>query len=182
MFQRMLAEFGTIDILIANAGLQRDARIETMTLGQWNEVLSINLGGQFLCAREAVREFRRRGVVKEVSCAAGKIICMSSVHQVIPWAGHCNYAASKGGVNLLMRSLAQEVAPDRIRVNAIAPGAIRTRINRPAWETGEPTSGCWRSFPTAVLANPKTSPVPPSGSPATRPTTWSAQRFLLTVA
>ena len=87
MFQRMLAEFGTIDILIANAGLQRDARIETMTLGQWNEVLSINLGGQFLCAREAVREFRRRGVVKEVSCAAGKIIRMSSVHQVIPGPG-----------------------------------------------------------------------------------------------
>jgi glucose 1-dehydrogenase len=134
MFQYMLGELGTVDILIANAGLQQDAAIEDMTLAQWNKVLSVNVTGQFLCARAAVREFRRRGVVQQVSCAAGKIICMSSVHQVIPWAGHCNYAASKGGVHLLMRSLAQELAPDRIRVNAIAPGAIRTNINRLVWE------------------------------------------------
>ena len=137
MFQRMFDEFGTIDILINNAGLQRDAAFEQMTLEQWNTVLSINLTGQFLCAREAVREFKRRGVVPEVSCAAGKIICISSVHEVIPWAGHVNYAASKGGVRLMMQSLAQEVAPSRIRVNSIAPGAIRTPINTAAWNTPE---------------------------------------------
>jgi glucose 1-dehydrogenase len=108
-----------------------------MTLEQWNTVLSINLTGQFLCAREAVREFKRRGVVPEVSCAAGKIICISSVHEVIPWAGHVNYAASKGGVMLMMKSIAQEVAPYRIRVNSIAPGAIRTPINTAAWQTPE---------------------------------------------
>lgn len=137
MFERMLSEFGTIDILVANAGLQRDAHFAEMTLAQWNTVLSVNLTGQFLCARAAVREFRRRGVVASVSSAAGKIICMSSVHQEIPWAGHPNYAASKGGIKLMMESLAQEVAPDRIRVNAIAPGAIRTPINRAAWDTPE---------------------------------------------
>ena len=137
MFQRMFDEFGTIDILINNAGLQRDAAFEQMTLEQWNTVLSINLTGQFLCAREAVREFKRRGVVPEVSCAAGKIICISSVHEVIPWAGHVNYAASKGGVMLMMKSIAQEVAPYRIRVNSIAPGAIRTPINTAAWSTPE---------------------------------------------
>jgi len=135
MFRHMQSELGTVDILIANAGLQQDARVEDMTLAQWNKVLSVNLTGQFLCARAAVREFRRRGVVAEISRAAGKIICMSSVHQAIPWAGHCNYAASKGGVHLLMQSLAQELAPERIRVNAIAPGAIRTGINRSAWES-----------------------------------------------
>ena len=137
MFQRMFDEFGTIDILINNAGLQRDAAFEQMTLEQWNTVLSINLTGQFLCAREAVREFKRRGVVPEVSCAAGKIICISSVHEVIPWAGHVNYAASKGGVMLMLKSIAQEVAPYRIRVNSIAPGAIRTPINTAAWNTPE---------------------------------------------
>jgi len=135
MFQRMFKAFGTIDILINNAGLQRDAPLEQMTLEQWNTVISVNLTGQFLCAREAVREFKRRGVVPEVSCAAGKIICISSVHEVIPWAGHVNYAASKGGVRLMMQSLAQEVAPSRIRVNSIAPGAIRTPINTAAWNT-----------------------------------------------
>jgi glucose 1-dehydrogenase len=137
MYERMLSEFGTIDILVNNAGLQLDARFEEMTLAQWNRVLEVNLTGQFLCAREAVREFKRRGVRREVSCAAGKILCISSVHEVIPWAGHVNYAASKGGVMLMMKSIAQEVAPFRIRVNSICPGAIRTPINRAAWETPE---------------------------------------------
>jgi glucose 1-dehydrogenase len=137
MFQKMFQEFGTIDILINNAGLQKDAPFDEMTIDQWNKVIAVNLTGQFLCAREAVREFKRRGVVKSVSCAAGKIICMSSVHELIPWAGHTNYAASKGGVMLMMKSIAQEVAPFRIRVNSIAPGAVRTPINRQAWETPE---------------------------------------------
>jgi glucose 1-dehydrogenase len=137
MFERMFDQFGTIDILVNNAGLQMDASFEDMTLHQWNRVLQVNLTGQFLCAREAVREFKRRGVRPEISCAAGKILCISSVHEVIPWAGHVNYAASKGGVMLMMKSIAQEVAPYRIRVNSICPGAIRTPINRPAWETPE---------------------------------------------
>lgn len=135
MFGRMLSEFGTIDILVNNAGWQKDSPFVEMTLAQWNEVIGVNLTGQFLCAREAVREFLRRGVVPSVSCAAGKIICMSSVHEVIPWAGHANYAASKGGVMMLMKSLAQEVAPHHVRVNSIAPGAIRTPINTAAWST-----------------------------------------------
>ena len=135
MFAQALAEFGTLHIVVANAGLQRDAPFEQMTLEQWNTVIGVNLTGQFLCAREAVREFNRRGPDPAVSAAAGKIICMSSVHQEIPWAGHANYAASKGGVSMLMKSLAQEVAPRRIRVNAIAPGAVRTPINTAAWET-----------------------------------------------
>jgi glucose 1-dehydrogenase len=135
MFAEMLKQFGTIDILVNNAGLQRDAPFHEMTLEQWNLVLSTNLTGQFLCAREAVREFLRRGVAPEISSAAGKIICMSSVHEVIPWAGHVNYAASKGGVMQLMKSMAQELAPKKIRVNSIAPGAIKTPINHAAWET-----------------------------------------------
>jgi glucose 1-dehydrogenase len=137
MFRAGIDAFGTVDILVNNAGLQRDAPIADMSLTEWNLVLSVNLTGQFLCAREAVREFRRRGIRADVSVSAGKIICMSSVHEVIPWAGHANYAASKGGVSLLMKTLAQELAPHRIRVNAIAPGAVRTPINRAAWERPE---------------------------------------------
>jgi glucose 1-dehydrogenase len=137
MFAAMQAELGTIDILVNNAGLQQDAPFEQLTLAQWNKVIGVNLTGQFLCARAAVREFKRRGVRPEVSCSAGKIICISSVHEVIPWAGHVNYAASKGGVMLMMKSIAQEVAPYRIRVNSISPGAIRTPINMQAWETPE---------------------------------------------
>lgn len=137
MFRRAIAELGTVDILVNNAGLQRDAPFHTMSLEQWNAVIAVNLTGQFLCAREAVREFLRRGVVPEVSRAAGKIICVSSVHEIVPWAGHANYCASKGGVSMMMKTLAQEVAPQRIRVNSVAPGAVRTPINTVAWSTQE---------------------------------------------
>jgi glucose 1-dehydrogenase len=155
MFARMFDEFGTIDILVNNAGLQRDARLEEMTLEHWNTVIGVNLTGQFLCAREAVREFKRRGVRPEISCAAGKIVCMSSVHDVIPWAGHVNYAASKGGVMLLMKSIAQETAPHRIRVNSVSPGAIRTPINRPAWETPEAYAELMKLIPYKRIGEPE---------------------------
>jgi glucose 1-dehydrogenase len=155
MFKRTVKEFGTIDILVNNAGLQRDAAFHEMTLTQWNTVLSVNLTGQFLCAREAIREFLRRGIVPSVSCAAGKIICMSSVHQEIPWAGHANYATSKGGIKLMMESLAQEVAPHRIRVNSIAPGAIRTPINTAAWQTKEAYDQLMTLVPYGRIGEPE---------------------------
>jgi glucose 1-dehydrogenase len=136
MFADAVQQLGSLDILVNNAGLQRDAPFHEMTLKQWRTVIDINLTGQFLCARAAVREFLRRGPDRR-SKALGKIICISSVHEVIPWAGHVNYAASKGGVMLMMKSLAQEVASKRIRVNSISPGAIKTPINRSAWETPE---------------------------------------------
>lgn len=155
MFERMIQEFGTIDILVANAGLQRDAAFHDMTLEQWNTVLGVNLTGQFLCARAAVREFLRRGVVASISCAAGKIICMSSVHQEIPWGGHANYSTSKGGIKMLMESLAQEVAPQRIRVNGIAPGAIRTPINTSAWQTKEAYAQLMTLVPYGRIGEPE---------------------------
>ena len=155
MFEKMIAEMGTIDILINNAGLQQDAPFDAMTLDQWNRVINVNLTGQFLCAREAVREFKRRGVVPQISCAAGKIICMSSVHETIPWAGHVNYAASKGGVMLMMKSIAQEVAPYRIRVNSIAPGAIRTPINTDAWQGPEAYEALMTLVPYKRIGEPE---------------------------
>ncbi len=135
MFQQVIQTWGSIDILVTNAGIQDDAPFVEMTLSQWEKVLAVNLTGQFLCAREAVREFLRRGIDPELSRAAGKIICISSVHDIIPWAERINYTASKGGVLMFMKSLAQEVAHQKIRVNAISPGAIRTSINRAAWAT-----------------------------------------------
>jgi glucose 1-dehydrogenase len=137
MFIQMIKSFGTIDILVNNAGIQKDSAFIDMSLQEWQLVLNVNLTGQFLCAREATIEFLRRGPVPERSSALGKIICMSSVHQTIPWAGHVNYATSKGGVSMLMKSMAQELGKHKIRVNSIAPGAIKTPINRSAWGTPE---------------------------------------------
>ncbi|WP_295649438.1 SDR family oxidoreductase [uncultured Mucilaginibacter sp.] len=137
MFAETITQFGTVDILVNNSGLQKDSPFHLMSLADWQMVIDINLTGQFLCSREAVKEFMRRGVVEGRSRAAGKIICMSSVHEVIPWGGHVNYASSKGGVMMLMKSMAQELAPHKIRVMGIGPGAIQTPINRAAWDTPE---------------------------------------------
>lgn len=155
LFERMAGQLGAVDILVNNAGLQQDAPFDEMTLQQWNKVIAVNLTGQFLCAREAVRAFKRQGVRKNVSCAAGKIICISSVHEVIPWAGHVNYAASKGGVMLMMKSIAQEVAPYRIRVNSLAPGAIRTPINMAAWGTPEAYRELLKLIPYKRIGEPE---------------------------
>ena len=155
MFEKACAAFGTLDIVVANAGLQRDAPFAEMTLAQWNSVISVNLTGQFLCARAAVREFLRRGPRPQVSRALGKIICMSSVHEVIPWAGHANYAASKGGVMMLMKTIAQELAPRGIRVNGIAPGATRTPINTAAWSTPEAYEALMRLVPYKRIGEPE---------------------------
>jgi glucose 1-dehydrogenase len=154
MFAKAIGHFGTLHIAVSNAGLQRDSPFEHMTLEQWNTVIGVNLTGQFLCTREAAREFKKRGVISDVSVAAGKIICMSSVHQEIPWAGHANYAASKGGVMLLMKSIAQELAPSKIRVNSVAPGAIRTPINTAAWSTPEAYADLMKLVPYKRIGEP----------------------------
>jgi len=155
MFAEMYGKYGTIDILVNNAGLQKDSKFVDMTLQQWNTVIGINLTGQFLCAREAAREFIRRGVVPERSKAAGKIICMSSVHEVIPWGGHVNYATSKGGVMMLMKSMAQELAPHKIRVVSIGPGAIQTPINKGAWDTPDALNKLLMLIPYNRIGEPE---------------------------
>ncbi len=154
MFERAKEEFGRIDILVNNAGLQKDAPFHELTIEDWNTVIGINLTGQFLCAREAVRAFLAQGVNPDVSAAAGKIICISSVHDIIPWAGHVNYAASKGGVAMLMKSMAQELAEKKIRVNSVSPGAIKTPINRSAWDTPEAEAELLKLIPYARVGDP----------------------------
>jgi glucose 1-dehydrogenase len=154
MFGRAVDTFGSLDILVNNAGLQNDAPFDELTVEAWDLVMNVNLKGQFLCAREAVRLFRRQGVRKDVSCCAGKIICISSVHDIIPWAGHVNYAASKGGVMMMMKSIAQEVAPYRIRVNSISPGAVRTPINMEAWSTREAYNDLMTLVPYKRIGEP----------------------------
>ena len=155
LFGEAKTAFGTVDVLVANAGLQRDAPSETLTLDDWRKVIDVNLTGQFLCCQAAIREFLARGPRPDVSRALGKIVCMSSVHEKIMWGGHVNYAASKGGVMLMMQTLAQEFADRRIRVNSIAPGAIRTPINRDAWETPEALAKLLRLIPYGRIGEPK---------------------------
>ncbi len=155
MFQDVAKQFGSVDILVNNAGVQRDAPFTQMTLKQWQTVMDINLTGQFLCAREAIKLFLKQDFNPDKQKYRGNIIHMSSVHQVIPWAGHANYAASKGGIHLLMQTLAQEFGADKIRVNSICPGAIRTNINRNAWETKKAYDDLMNLIPDNRIGEPE---------------------------
>lgn len=155
MFDEVVGAFGRVDVVVANAGLQKDAAFADMTLDDWRTVMEVDLTGQFLCCREAVRRFRSQDMAGRRARAAGCIISMSSVHERIPWAGHVNYAAAKGGVRMLVQSLAQEVAEDGIRVNGIAPGAIRTPINKDAWDTPEALEKLLRLIPYGRIGEPE---------------------------
>ncbi len=154
LFAETIERFGTVDIAVANAGIQRDAATHEMTLEQWNQVIEVNLTGQFLICRAAIREFLRRGMREEVSVALGKLLCMSSVHDIIPWAGHSNYAASKGGMKMFMETLAQEYGPRKIRVNAISPGAIATDINKDVWDDPARKKNLMRLIPYRRIGVP----------------------------
>lgn len=155
LFKAAREHFGGLDIAVPNAGIQRDAPFADMTLDQWRQVIEVNLTGQFVCAQEAVRQFRKQRRASDGLRALGKIIFTSSVHQEIPWAGHANYAAAKGGLKLLMRTMAQELAPEGIRVNAIAPGAIKTAINRQAWESKQAADKLLKLIPYRRIGEPE---------------------------
>lgn len=154
MFATFVKEFARLDILVANAGVQRDAATIDMSLEEWESVIRINLTGQFLCAQQAIRHFLRQDR-SAVSRARGKIICISSVHETIPWAGHVNYAASKGGTLLMMKTLAQEVASKGIRINAIAPGAIKTDINSDVWSDDDKARDLRALIPYGRIGEPE---------------------------
>lgn len=155
MVQEAVKRFGALDIMVANAGIERSSPIEDMRLADWQAVIDVNLTGAFLCAQAAARAFLRQGPRHDISSAAGKIVFTSSVHEFIPWAFQSNYAASKGGVMLLMKSLAQELAPKRIRVNSVAPGAIRTPINAESWETDAARQDLLELIPYGRIGEPE---------------------------
>lgn len=154
MFAAAKKEFGQVDILINNAGIQKDAKFSEMSLADWEKVIDTNLTGQFLCSREAVKIFLSQGITRH-SKAAGKIIFISSVHNIIPWAGHVNYTASKGGETMLMKSMAQELAPQKIRINSIAPGAIKTEINKKVWSDPEQAKELLKLIPYQRIGEPE---------------------------
>ncbi len=124
-----------------------------MSLDEWQLVIDTNLTGQFLCAREVARHFCSRGIVSGRR-AAGTIIFISSVHVMIPWAGHANYCAAKGGESMLMKTMAQELAPQKIRVNSIAPGAIKTDINKKVWSDPEQAKELLKLIPYQRIGEP----------------------------
>ncbi|MFB6343029.1 3-oxoacyl-ACP reductase FabG [Saccharicrinis sp. FJH62] len=127
MFAKIMERIGTLDILVNNAGRQKDAPFWDMSLQDWNAVINVDLTGHFLCTREAAKLFLQKETHEDEM--PGNIIFITSVHQNIPWAQRANYTAAKAGASMLMKTAAMELAPKNIRVNAVAPGAVKTAIN-----------------------------------------------------
>lgn len=155
MFQKAIERYGKVDVLVNNAGIQMDSSFSSMTLDQWNGVINTNLTGYFLCAREAVKHFEKAATATPDGPAIGNIIFISSVHDIIPWAGHTNYASSKGGILMLLKSLALEVAPKKIRVNGISPGAIATDINENVWGDEAKKTALLKLIPYGRIGQPE---------------------------
>jgi len=155
LFKNTIDKFGTVDICIANSGIQKDYPLHEMPLSAWQQVIDVNLTGQFLCAKEALNEFLRRGIRPEVSKSIGKIIHVSSVHEIIPWAGHANYASAKGGLKMLMESICQGYGKHKVRCNSIAPGAIKTDINKEVWSNDEDLKNVLKLIPYDQMGLPE---------------------------
>jgi glucose 1-dehydrogenase len=121
MFRQVKEEHGRLDIMVNNAGVERPGPFLKMKLSDWDLVLNTNLRGTFICGQAAARIMAKK--------KQGVIINISSVHEKIPWGGYAHYCASKGGLGMLTKTMALELAAHGIRVNNIAPGAISTPIN-----------------------------------------------------
>ena len=125
MVAKVIEKFGSLDVLVNNAGIQKPAPSHEIETSDFDRVLAVNLRGPFLCSREAIRHFLDRG-------GSGVILNNSSVHEIIPKPKYLPYSISKGGMENLTKSLALEYAADGIRVNSVGPGAVVTPINK-AW-------------------------------------------------
>lgn len=153
MFDFIGQEFGRLDILVNNAGIEQSSPLSEMSLAQWQKVLDVNLTGQFLCIREAVKMFKS-GQISKSQAVRGKIVCISSIHESVAWAGNCNYAVSKAGVGMLVKSAALELAGLGIRINAVAPGVIRTRLTEAALGSSAMESRILDLIPSGRVGTP----------------------------
>jgi glucose 1-dehydrogenase len=146
MTAQVVKEFRGLDLLVNNAGIEKQVPLLKMTLADWNAVLTTNLTGAFLCLREAAKVMARR--------SGGVIVNISSVHEFIPWPGFAHYCASKGGMKLLMETAARELAP-KIRLLNIAPGAIVTPINQFVLDDPEAEHAVEEEIPLGRMGKPE---------------------------
>jgi glucose 1-dehydrogenase len=155
IFAELKKNFGKLHLLVSNAGIQKDKPFTEMSLEEWDKVIQTNLSGAFLSSQAAAKAFLAQGMDEEISKAAGKIIFISSVHDIIPWAGRVNYTSSKGGLKMMMESVAQELAPHKIRVNSVSPGAIKTSINENEWKDGKGKKKMLAQIPYGRIGDPE---------------------------
>lgn len=148
MMEASLAAFGRLDIAVCNAGICPEQPFLEITDDGWNQVLDVNLYGAFVVSQLAARQMVKQG-------EGGKIIFTSSVHEDIPYPGYTAYCASKGGLRLMMRNIAMELAPHKINVNNIAPGAIATPMNQAVLDDPEEMKKALREIPWGRFGQPE---------------------------
>ncbi len=148
MFQQIISKFGRLDILVNNAGIEIKRPFIEVTDEEWKRVLGVNLYGAFLVTRAGARQMVKQG-------QGGKIVFISSVHEDIPFPGYTSYCASKGAIRMMMRNLAMELAPYKINVNNVAPGAIATPINQKVLENPQQKKNALSEIPWGRFGQPE---------------------------
>ncbi len=147
MVRAVVEEFGRLDVLVNNAGIETERPFLEMSLEDWEKVVAVNLTGAFLTCREAIKVMVEKG--------GGVVVNMSSVHQRIPWPRFAHYAATKGGLKMLTETLALEFAGRGVRVNAVAPGAISTPINQEKLDDPEQRAAVEKLVPWGRWGKPE---------------------------
>jgi glucose 1-dehydrogenase len=148
MVQQTVEKFGRLDIAVSNAGIETKKPFLDVTDDEWNKITSVDLYGSFLVSQIAARQMVKQG-------NGGRIIFISSVHEDIPFAGYTAYCASKGGIRMMMRNLALELAPHKINANNIAPGAIATPINQAVLQDPEAMKNALSEIPWGRFGKPE---------------------------
>ncbi|KIL52892.1 glucose-1-dehydrogenase [Jeotgalibacillus campisalis] len=148
LIQSAHEHFGSLHVMMNNAGIQNEVPSHEMTLEEWNKVISVNLTGTFLGSTKAIAYMLEHRI-------QGSVINMSSVHEIVPWPHFVHYAASKGGMNMLSQTLALEYAGQGIRVNNIAPGAINTPINKEKFDNEEQRDEVLSMIPMKKIGEPE---------------------------
>jgi glucose 1-dehydrogenase len=148
MIQQIVKQFGGLDIVVNNAGIEIKRPFLEITDAEWNKVLSVDLYGSFLVSQVGARQMVKQG-------RGGKLIFVSSVHEDIPFVGYTPYCAAKGGIRMLMRNLAMELAEHKINVNNIAPGAIATPINQAVLQNPEELKNAVSEIPWGRFGKPE---------------------------
>lgn len=150
LIEGTIRKYGRIDVLVNNAGIQKDVPFEQTSIEEWYKIIGVDLTGPFVCSREAIKYMEKQNDPK-----GGCIINISSVHQTIPKPHYVPYATSKAGIEMMTKTMALELAKDNIRANLVAPGAIETSMNSDLKDNKEMLEKVLNQIPVRRIGSPE---------------------------
>jgi glucose 1-dehydrogenase len=152
LVKKTVEHYGRIDVLVNNAGIQKNIPIEETSIDDWYKIIAVDLTGPFVCSREAIKQMEKQ---QDIPSGGYSIINISSVHQTIPKPHYIPYSTSKAGIEMMTKTMALELAKKNIRANLVAPGAIDTDMNQSLRENKEERQKVLKQIPISRIGNPQ---------------------------